>query len=97
MLKCSTTFFLPPWILLDSLPKCRENEISDNGTRNAPNGLYARRAVEEAKGQYLDGGERRLVEALEVAAHLPLPQKLPPPLLQRCRPGIPRRRSSLEE
>ena len=59
--------------------------------------LYARRAVEEAKGQYLDGGERRLVEALEVAAHLPLPQKLPPPLLQRRRPGIPRRRSSLEE
>jgi hypothetical protein len=65
--------------------------------------LGARRAVEKTGdgwvGQYLDGGERRLVEALEVAAHLPLPQKLPPPLLQRRRPGIPRRRrrSSLEE
>jgi hypothetical protein len=49
---------------------------------------------------YLDGGERRLVEALEVAAHLPLTQQLPPPLPHRRRPGVPRpsrSRASLEE
>lgn len=48
----------------------------------------------EETDKYLNGGERRLVEALEVAAHLALPHQVPPALPQRQRPaasGIPRR------
>jgi hypothetical protein len=57
-----------------------------------------KRRRRRAEVQYLDGGERHLVEPLEVAAHLPLPQQqqqLPAPLPERqLRPasGIPRRR-----
>lgn len=49
--------------------------------------------------EYLNGGERRLVEALEVAAHLPLAKQLPAALPQRQRPapGIPLRRRSVED
>lgn len=64
-----------------------------NAKRMAMDGTKRRRR--RAAVQYLDGGERRLVEPLEVAAHLPLPQQLPAPLPERqlrAASGIPRRR-----